>query len=244
VTEMDPVDEALGLARGELSAPDAVVERVWQRVTPGVVPPAAPSGWAALKATGASGVVAAALLAGGGFALGFLARGESSVKQVTVGPPLTPQVVVQPAPAEARAPSATSGVPAVVVADDSVARPSARAPARRATKPSSDDAQQELVLLQRVERALRNEDAALALVLLAELEQRFPRTALGEERRAARLMSHCIQEERGAAEAARTFLSRHPASVYQNRLRSLCKITAGEVDDSRTGTPGPDTDGR
>jgi hypothetical protein len=244
---MDEVDEVLALARGGLSAPDAVLERVWQRVTPAALAPTTPSGWAALKATGASGAVAAALLAGGGFGLGFLARGEAQVQQGNVA--LAAPAVIVPAtpPVPTPAPSPTGDVPEAVVVDASVEpapRTSARAPSRRATKPASDDAQQELALLQRVERALRNEDAALALVLLAELEQRFPRTALGEERRAARLMSHCIQEERGAAEAARAFLKQHPASVYQNRLRSLCKITTGESEVPLTGTPAPDTDGR
>lgn len=242
MTELDEVDEALALARGELAAPDVVLERVWQRVGPGAVVAATPSGWAALKATGASGVIAAAALAGGGFALGYLVRGEAPPVVHAVAPPPAPIVVKAPPPPPSPVADAAE---AIAVADASVApapRTAARAPSRRAAKPPSDDAQQELALLQRVERALRSEDAALALVLLGELEQRFPRTALREERRAARLMSHCIQEERGAREAARAFLKERPASVYQGRLRALCKITADE--DSLTGSPAPDTDGR
>jgi hypothetical protein len=246
VNERDPVERALQLARGELSAPEAALERVWQRVTPDAVAPAAPRGWAALKATGASGVVAAAVLAGGGFALGFLARGESPVQHSEVALPAPPVAVPVPPPASASAAAPSSAVPQAVVVDagvEATPRASARPPARRATKPSSGGAQQELVLLQRVERALRNEDGALALVLLAELEQKFPKSSLLEERAAARLMSHCVQKERGAPEAAQAFLKAHPASVYQSRLRSLCKIGAGESAAPITEPSAPDTDG-
>jgi hypothetical protein len=240
MNELDPVERALQLARGELSAPEAALERVWQRVTPAAAAPATPSGWAALKATGASGVVVAAVLAGGGFALGFLARGEAPVQHVEVAPPAPPAP-----PAVAPAPSATSAVKESIVADSvqPAPRANARAPAPRATKPASDGAQQELALLQRVERALRNEDGALALVLLAELEQKFPKSSLLEERAAARLMSRCVQKERGAAEAAQAFLQHHPASVYQSRLRSLCRISAGEKEAPLTGSSDADTDG-
>lgn len=252
MNELDPVERALQLARGEISAPEAALERVWQRVTPDAVAPdavasdavapATPSGWAALKATGASGVVVATMLVGGGFALGFLARPEAPVQRSEGSVPAPPVLVQAPPPTA----SATSDVREVVV-DASVeqaprASASVRAPARRATKPTSDDTQRELALLQRVERALRNEDGALALVLLAELEQKFPKSSLLEERTAARLMSHCVQKERGAAEAAQAFLKQHPASVYRGRLRAMCALDSG--DGSLTDQAEPDTDGR
>jgi hypothetical protein len=241
--ELDEVERALQLARTELSAPEAALERVWQRVGPGAVAATKPSGWAALRATGASGVAAAAVIASGGFALGYMARAEAPAAPAVVA---TTTTVVTPAAAPAPTAIAQSERSESVVADASVEvapRPSARAPAARATKPASDGAQQELALLQRVERALRNEDGALALVLLRELDRKFPKSALLEERAAARLMGHCVQKERAAPEAARAFLKQHPSSVYQSRLRSLCKLGTSAGDDGLTGTPAPDTDG-
>jgi hypothetical protein len=260
VTEVDVVDRALQLARAELRAPDATLERVWARLPAGApsvagsteqgasaLPSGAPKarGWTALKATGTSGALVAAALVGGGFALGFWARGEvndaarSSVSEAAT-PAALPTTVLPPAelpPAELPPAVAPPLPPAPAVSSgeaESVSRtpaPSVRAPKARATRASErgSDAQQELALLTRVERALRSDDAALALALLAELERRFPRTELAEERTAARLMAHCMQKRDGADTSANTFLKQHPASVYRSRLRAVCALgTAGE----------------
>jgi hypothetical protein len=76
--------------------------------------------------------------------------------------------------------------------------------------------------LERIERALRNADAPLALALLAELDERYPKTRLVEERQAARLMAHCVAGEPDAKLAAERFLQAQPSSVYAARLRALC----------------------
>jgi hypothetical protein len=255
VTELDIVEQALQRARAELSAPSATLERVWQRLPPPSplgAAPATPSGWAALKATGTSGAIAAAALVGGGFVLGFWARDARDARsELPLASPalVAATPVATPAPLE-RPPESVGEVSALASPEPAPSNARPAAPARRAVPPSapSDGTPQELALLARVERALRNDDAALALALLAELEQRFPKTMLDEERTAARLMSHCIQKRDGAAPAARAFLSEHRASVYASRLRAVCELGTAQAneqdgDHPLTGSAAPDTDG-
>jgi outer membrane protein assembly factor BamD (BamD/ComL family) len=81
-----------------------------------------------------------------------------------------------------------------------------------------------MALLQRVERALRNEDPALVSSLLNELDTQHPRGVLSEERQAARVMAHCQAKEPSARLAAERFLRAMPNSVYTDRVRSLCDL--------------------
>jgi hypothetical protein len=85
----------------------------------------------------------------------------------------------------------------------------------------------ELVLLRRVEKSLRANDPALALALLDELDERFPRTALGEERLAARVIAHCAVGDGGARLRAESFLRERPGSVYAERVQTACTVSAG-----------------
>lgn len=82
-----------------------------------------------------------------------------------------------------------------------------------------------------MERALRNREPALALALLAELDERFPSSALQEERRASSVMAHCQLRSPGAAERAATFLGEHGASVAQSDIDALagCTEVRGEL---------------
>jgi hypothetical protein len=84
----------------------------------------------------------------------------------------------------------------------------------------------ELALLRRVERALRNNDPALARALLGELDERFPDSRLGEERAAARRIADCRSAEPGASESARAFLREHGVSVYRKRIVLACALDA------------------
>jgi hypothetical protein len=81
-------------------------------------------------------------------------------------------------------------------------------------------------LLRRVEKSLRAKDAALALALLGELDERFPRTALGEERLAARVIAHCTVGDGGARLRAESFLRDRPGSVYAERVQTACAVPA------------------
>jgi hypothetical protein len=87
----------------------------------------------------------------------------------------------------------------------------------------------ELAMLQRARRALAAENGALALGIVEELDERFPKGLLLEERTATRVLSLCKLERVDAArrEALR-FLERYPASVYAERVRQSCVGSAAE----------------
>ena len=119
------------------------------------------------------------------------------------------------------------------------ARPSARAtneaPAPRgaqrrppapASAAASDPFLEELALLARVDRAIRASEPELALTLLDELERRHPRSSLGEERAAARLLADCLLREPSASARAERFVREQAGSVYVERVRSACGVEA------------------
>jgi hypothetical protein len=85
---------------------------------------------------------------------------------------------------------------------------------------------EELDLMRRIERSLRNDQPGLALALLAEVEARFPRSALEEERLAASVMAHCGLQDPGHERRAESFLQSRPRSVYRTRVMAACG-TAG-----------------
>jgi hypothetical protein len=90
------------------------------------------------------------------------------------------------------------------------------------------DPNQELALLRRAERAVRNDDSALALALIGELEERHPRSSLLEERRAVELLAYCVAGASDARTRAQRFLREHPRSVYAGRIAEKCADT-GEL---------------
>lgn len=124
----------------------------------------------------------------------------------------------------------------------------ARSEARRAATalhaPSSNPLGEEVLLLQRVERAIRAGDAELALSFLAELDRRFPVSPLREERAAARVLADCARASvstdpnawREPRAVAERFLASRAGSVYSDRIRGLCGLegaggTRGESSD-------------
>jgi hypothetical protein len=134
-------------------------------------------------------------------------------------PPLEPQATLA-APPPVELPATAPSKP------KRAAPPRLRATHERAAPNLLND---ELALLRRVERALRNADPALALALLGELDERFPESRLVEEREAARLMANCRMQSPDAVGHARTFLHEHPASVYRQRVQLACEMDAPSV---------------
>jgi hypothetical protein len=88
-----------------------------------------------------------------------------------------------------------------------------------ATSPSSDD---EVYQVQRIERALRQGDAPLALSLLQELHNTSPRGRLHQERSAARCIAHCMLNHPASDGELQRFEQQYPNSVHLNRLRAAC----------------------
>jgi hypothetical protein len=78
-------------------------------------------------------------------------------------------------------------------------------------------------MLQRARRALNARNGRLALGIVQELDEQFPKGVLIEERSATRVLSLCqlerVDEARGVA---RAFLERYPVSVYAERVRRSC----------------------
>jgi len=144
---------------------------------------------------------------------------------VTGGAVTSSPVVPEPLP-EPPAPSIVTLAPAA--ASGAPARSHAAAPRPRATierlAAPADPFADELALLQRAERAIRADQADLALTFLDDLDRRYPASTLAEERSAARLLARCALHEPQARTRAELFLRDRPTSVYSDRLRRLCEI--------------------
>jgi hypothetical protein len=81
----------------------------------------------------------------------------------------------------------------------------------------------ELAMLQRARRALNADNGRLALGIVEELDERFPKGVLVEERSATRILSLCqLERAAEAKQAARNFLELYPSSVYAERVRQSC----------------------
>jgi hypothetical protein len=91
----------------------------------------------------------------------------------------------------------------------------------------------ELSLLKRVERAIRANEAALALSFLDELDRRHPHSALREERTAARIIAECMLSLPAAGPRAAHFLDAHRDSVYVDRVRRACEAKDASARETR-----------
>jgi hypothetical protein len=212
---------------------------------PGLTSSAAPGMTAAAKL---GAVVALAAATGfGGYVLGFRA-GVAEREQRHLASVAAPAVVVAPAPvvsargAEAAAPLRESNPDPSQVARsakqerlapsgsvDTGAVPSAGA-ATTATDPRETSLELETRLLARVERALRDDNARLALGLLGELDRTVPGGQLTEERQAARAMGHCALGSDSAPKLALAFVESHASSAYVPRVREACRAALEKKD--------------
>jgi hypothetical protein len=83
-------------------------------------------------------------------------------------------------------------------------------------------------LLERAQRSIDTGEAAFGMTLLDELDARFPRALLDEERQAARVLGWCSLGQTEQARAGALALSkRNPTSIYRARLERTC--THGEL---------------
>ncbi len=92
-------------------------------------------------------------------------------------------------------------------------------------------------MLERVDQAIRSSEPQLALGLIRELDQRFPKGKLLDERAAARVMAQCLQLEPAAArQAGENYLRKAPGRAYHERVRQLCGLVEA-VPNARTTAP-------
>ena len=232
-------DEALILAqaRRALGPTSADQQRILQALlpqltpTPSVAPGSSMPGssWTT-RAMGAIAVIGAIALSGG---LGYRKGFEAGIDQKNKPPPqpnarvaasttpvqTTPELE-RPAPSGPPLASAGTRMPAI--------------PARRRSASSAESAPSEPVSplgldeevrqLRRVERAIRESNPRLALVLLEDLQRELPAGQLLEERRAAAIMANCQLGADAAVADARAFATKHARSAYLTRVIEICGL--------------------
>jgi hypothetical protein len=176
----------------------------------------------------AMGTVAAAagLVAfGGGYLVGHHHR-ETTVKTIIEYVPAPNNEGVQRSPAAVvHSPQSPPSLTSFPDRGRSGTGAKAAASPAASTAVTDNALSEELDLLRRAERTIRAGDAMVALGLLGELDQRFPKGKLLEERAAARVMANCqLTDESSARSMGQSYLAAHPQSVYAARVRSICHL--------------------
>lgn len=188
-----------------------------------------------------------ALASGVGGAVGYQVGYSRAAQQVTPETPAAQQSappVVVVTNDIAQAPIAIPVLPAPVAMPESPAQKSApraastamaqAAPADLAPMSTSPEAE-EILQLERVQRALRDGYPALALAILGELDQKVPRGRLHEERSAARVIARCGMGE-ASPELSESFANRYPGSMYLERVAAACTAVKAKSLGSTTET--------
>jgi hypothetical protein len=176
-----------------------------------------------------------------GYSLGQR-RADLDARRAASAAPLPADVApAAPPPEPIAAPPAASAEPGSVpsespvtsptqVAASAIAEPipagSGRPPkraVRAAPRAAESSLAEELAMLQRARRALGAGNGLLALGIVSELDERFPKGVLIEERIATRVFSLCALDRVPEARAVgREFLARYASSVYAERVRTSC----------------------
>lgn len=157
------------------------------------------------------------------------ARGVSTVRSAPKGAAERGAARGVGTPAHADAPSGASAAPAAL---DGAAHGAPRGASRGAAAAEAGSTEPgkagsslavEVWMLQRARRALNAQNGELALGIVEELDQRFPRGVLMEERNATRILSLCaLGRDADARRFTAAFLGEHPGSVYAARVRDSC----------------------
>ena len=255
MADLNALERSLAIARAGLAPPEGARARIRAKLGAAALPAAAPARLAtAAKAGGVTKVTTATLVGVGflvGYWLGLRHSAEPPVRGAATEQPAPartaaplsgasagvapPGLVPESAPTAAAPAAPAPRTPSVGLDSPTPLGPrtaSARAPARHTpsarsgTTPAHDPFADELALLERAERAIRSDQAALALSFLDDLDQRFPKSSLLEERTAARVLADCALGEPPARARAELFLRDRQASVYTDRVRRLCRLDA------------------
>jgi len=231
---LDASAEELDLLRSARPAmPIGERDAVWSRIAAQVSLPLAPGAGPATSSGGAlpspvssvvgSGKVLAAValvatLGAGGYGVlrGSFPGGKppslGSAPQAPVNGVASQPAKVLPPPSDSALPASPS-TSAAGLGPELHRAPPAASPASTAS--SSSLLREESLAVLEVRRALRAGDAALALRQLGEMETRFPRGALVQEREALTVEALASSGARALAERrAQAFLHRYPKSPY------------------------------
>lgn len=252
--EPTTADRARNLAalRGRLGLPAPLGSPPVSNPVPPLRPPAPAAASRGLGLAPWQQLVGVGVLTGAmGFFLGLGVSERASSEPV--GAPLDAALQQAPAPSAVTAPRDARPELAAVTAETAVParsalqgspRPAGAPPERArsvvkrsvprqsvATPSVAERSDPELIeavrLLGRARRALERQEPALALGLLDELDARFARELLDEERSATRVLALCAGGEPAAAlELARGWLVDRPRSIYARRLEQSCARAA------------------
>lgn len=184
--------------------------------------------FAGILALGVAGVI--------GYGWGY--RAGSTARSIpAVAPPAT---TAKSPPTTEHSPVVTDEAPTETTRDvgptrelrraaDSSARPKALTPLGSSSASAPElGLDEEVRQLRRIERAIRDGNPRLALVLAEELDRALPGGQLSVERHAASLMASCQLDSDGAGAQAARFVAENPASPYAARLSELCKLPRSE----------------
>lgn len=173
-----------------------------------------------------------------GYKLGY-SNGLHAVAPPASSPASVPPVIEAPTSSTMRAtpqqlvPTLPIAPPAVPPTTDAPAQEPALKPASRLSSrgPTAGSAaalpdgtspeSEEILQLERVQRALRDGYPALALAILGELDHKVPRGMLIEERTAAKIIARCSLGETSSAQPT-AFVARYPKSMYLGRIARAC----------------------
>ena len=185
--------------------------------------------------TAAAGGVAAKLVAGGlivgatGFGAGYV-TGRSAASPPAVIP-AAPSALQAPARV---APSTDPPEPAVPPSEESEeavklpAHAGSPLPAHSAeTHPNRSRLDEEVLLLRRAQRSLRDGYPDESLEILDRMDTEIAGGVLQEEREVARVLALCKSGDKSQAKrAAERFLAAHPGSVHRARIRASCAFAS------------------
>jgi hypothetical protein len=135
-------------------------------------------------------------------------------------------VMAQPRPSEASpapaAPAEAAPVNDMETSSTAKAVPAPRVAVAAAPERARDSLSAELAALDRARSALSSRDASLALRLLDEYTQRFPKPRLNTEAAVLRIEALSVRGDRAsAARLGKEFLARQPNGPYARRVSSL-----------------------
>lgn len=243
MTENQPgsdVEETLGRARRALSPTETDRANVWRSLGVAVAAEAAEDARrGAQRAVGprrrlgpwgttlATSVLVAGTAGYSGYRAGRRAGLEdaraSAGQAVTSTPALHPSPPDAPPRSPILAPDGTATGPRPVPEPPHVRRQPRRPQVEGVVPNDEASLEKEVRGLRSVERALRDGQAALALALLGELDRDVPHGKLIEERDATAAIARCaLGDVPFDVDLAEIFASKHPGSVYLERVRRSC----------------------
>ncbi len=84
---------------------------------------------------------------------------------------------------------------------------------------------------------IRSNNPMVAIGLLSEMDHKYPKGQLLEERTAARAMANCqLVDEDSARLQGQAYLSAHGQSVYAARVRAICHLDSTDTAKESQGT--------